>query len=126
MSLVGVVILKFTHAIARVLERIEVWAGRGATFNASLLEAGLLLHCVEAAMTVGSWPPRASHRASAAFTTAAAVSYRFSHGRRKADQKHRKKKVIVRFGYTSYDQRLRKTVHKYRLPQVGIVNSKFN
>ncbi len=38
-----------------------------------LLGAGLLLCCVEAAATVGSWPPRASHRASAAFTMAAAV-----------------------------------------------------
>jgi hypothetical protein len=32
-----------------------------------------MLRCVEAALTVGSWPPRASHRASAAFTMAAAV-----------------------------------------------------
>ncbi len=38
-----------------------------------LLGAGLLLRCVEAAATVGSWPPRASHRASTAFTMAAAV-----------------------------------------------------
>ena len=38
-----------------------------------LLGAGLLLRCVEVAATVGSWPPRASHRASAAFTMAAAV-----------------------------------------------------
>ncbi len=40
-----------------------------------LLGAGLLLCCVEAAATVGSWPPRASHRASAAFTMAAAVPW---------------------------------------------------
>jgi hypothetical protein len=38
-----------------------------------LLGAGLLLRCVEAAATIGSWPLRASHRASAAFTMAAAV-----------------------------------------------------
>ncbi len=38
-----------------------------------LLGAGLLLHCVVAAATVGSWPPRVSHRVSAAFTMAAAV-----------------------------------------------------
>jgi hypothetical protein len=37
-----------------------------------LLGAGLLLRCAEVAATVGSWPPRASHRASAAFTIAAA------------------------------------------------------
>jgi hypothetical protein len=29
----GVVTVKFTHIIARVLEIIEVWAGRGATFD---------------------------------------------------------------------------------------------
>jgi hypothetical protein len=40
-----------------------------------LLGAGLLLRCVEAASTVGSWPPQASHRASAAFTMAAAVPW---------------------------------------------------
>jgi hypothetical protein len=40
-----------------------------------LLGAGLLLCCVEAAATVGSWPPQASHRASAAFIMAAAVSW---------------------------------------------------
>ncbi len=40
-----------------------------------LLGAGLLLRWVEAAGTVGSWPPRASHRASAAFILAAAVSW---------------------------------------------------
>ncbi len=38
-----------------------------------LLGAGLLLRCVKAAATVGSWSPRASHRASAALTMAAAV-----------------------------------------------------
>jgi hypothetical protein len=75
--------LKFTHAIARVLKLVEIWAGRGATFGAALppllsplfplLGVGLLLHCVEAAATVGSWRPRASHRASAALTMAAAV-----------------------------------------------------
>ncbi len=40
-----------------------------------LLGAGLLFCCVEAAATVGSWLPRASHRASAAFTMAAAISW---------------------------------------------------
>ncbi len=40
-----------------------------------LLRAGLLFRCVEAAATVGSWPPRASHRVSAAFTMAAAVPW---------------------------------------------------
>jgi hypothetical protein len=31
-SLMGEVIVKFTHAIARVLERIEVWAWKGGDF----------------------------------------------------------------------------------------------
>jgi hypothetical protein len=38
-----------------------------------LLGVGLLLRCVRAAATVWSWPSRASHRVSAAFTMAAAV-----------------------------------------------------
>jgi hypothetical protein len=32
-SLEGVVIMKFTHAIARVLEGIKIRAGRGAAFG---------------------------------------------------------------------------------------------
>jgi hypothetical protein len=40
-----------------------------------LLGVGLLLRCVEAAATKGSWPPRMSHRASTAFTMAAAVPW---------------------------------------------------
>ncbi len=32
-SPIGVVIVKFAHAIARVLERVKIWAGRGATFG---------------------------------------------------------------------------------------------
>ncbi len=77
--------MKFTDAIARVLEGMKIWAGRGVTFGAGashflsplvpLLEAGLLLRCVEAAATVGPWPPRGSHRASAAFTMATAVPW---------------------------------------------------
>ncbi len=33
MSLVGVIVVKFTDAIARVLEQIKVRAGRGASFR---------------------------------------------------------------------------------------------
>ncbi len=36
MTLVGVVIMKFAHAIARVLKREEIWAGGGATFGAGV------------------------------------------------------------------------------------------
>jgi hypothetical protein len=35
-SLVGIVIMKFAHAIARVLKRLEIWAGRGVTFGAGV------------------------------------------------------------------------------------------
>ncbi len=54
MSLVGVVIGKFTHAIARVVKRIEIRVGRRATFGMGiatsfvvffpLAGAGFLLH----------------------------------------------------------------------------------
>ncbi len=81
----GVIIVKFAHAIARVLEWMKIWTGRGWLLGQalplllsplfSLLGAGLLLCCVEAAATVGSWPPWVSHRASAAFTMAAAVPW---------------------------------------------------
>ncbi len=36
MSLMGVVVVKFTDAIARVLKRIKIGAGRGATFGAGI------------------------------------------------------------------------------------------
>ncbi len=36
MSLVGVIVVKFTDAIARVLERRKVRAGRGASFRAGV------------------------------------------------------------------------------------------
>ena len=32
----SVVVVKFADAIARVLERIEIWAGGGATFGAGV------------------------------------------------------------------------------------------
>jgi hypothetical protein len=46
-SLMGVVIVKFTHDTARVLERIEVWAGRGVTFGAGVTTSFVasLCHC---------------------------------------------------------------------------------
>ncbi len=57
-------IVKFAHAIVRVLKGVEIWAGRGATFGTGvnpllsplfpLLGAGFLLRCVKAAATVGS------------------------------------------------------------------------
>ncbi len=32
-SPIGVIIVKFAHAIARVLEGVKIWTGRGATFG---------------------------------------------------------------------------------------------
>ncbi len=108
-SPIGVIIVKLANAIAWVLEWMKIWAGRGQLLGRALpllfsplfplLGVGLLLRCVEAAATVGSWPPQASHRASAAFTMAAAIPWapaptRFSHGWRKADQKHWRKRSL--------------------------------
>jgi hypothetical protein len=56
----------------------ENLCGKGALpplLSLLFLLLGLLLRCVEAAATVGSWPPRVSHRASAAFTMAVAVPW---------------------------------------------------
>ncbi len=35
-SPIGVLVVKFAHAIARVLKKMEIWAGRGATFGAGV------------------------------------------------------------------------------------------
>jgi hypothetical protein len=80
---VGVVVVKLTHAIARVVKRIEVWPGKRATFG-----MGVTAPFVTLLPVYWSWAPnslccgrcdhgvvapRASHKASAAFTTAAAI-----------------------------------------------------
>ncbi len=82
MNLVGVVIMKFAHTIARVLEGIEIWPGRGATFG-----AGVTAPFVASPPAVGSRAPtllsrgsrdyrvETAHRASAAFTMSAAVMW---------------------------------------------------
>jgi hypothetical protein len=66
-SLVGVIIVTFAHTIARVVEGIEIGAGRGAAFGMGiaalflplfpLVGAGLLFCLVVAAATVGLSPP---------------------------------------------------------------------
>ncbi len=82
MSLVGVVIMKFALAIARVLEGIEIWAGGGGGnfwrgHNHSVYR--LSSRCWEQgsyfAESWQAWPPWVSHRASVAFTMAAAVMW---------------------------------------------------
>ncbi len=85
MSPVGVVIVKFTRAIAiaRVLIRVNVRAGRGATFGAGVTALFVAYLPVvrsraptslsRGGATIGLWPLRVSHRVSAAFTMAAAI-----------------------------------------------------
>ncbi len=75
MSLVGVIVVKLTDAIARVLKGIKIRAGRGSTLERALplllsprfplLGARLLLRWIMVAGTAKSWPPQASHRVSA-------------------------------------------------------------
>ncbi len=52
MSLMGVVVVKFTDASARVLKGIEIWAGWGATFG-----AGVTAPFVASPPAVGSRAP---------------------------------------------------------------------
>ncbi len=71
----GVVVVKFKHTIARVLKRIEFRAGRRVTFRTGVAAPFVTLLPVgwswaptslcRGGHTMGSWPPRASHRASA-------------------------------------------------------------
>ncbi len=82
---IGVVVVKFTHAIARVLKRMKIWVGRGVTF-----EAGITASFVASLPTAGSGASASLfqgscdrrvvaapsvHRASAAFTMAVAVPW---------------------------------------------------
>ncbi len=52
MSLMGIVVVKFTDAIARVLKQIKIGAGRGATFG-----AGVAASFVTSLPAVGSRAP---------------------------------------------------------------------
>ncbi len=47
----GVVVVKLTHAIARVVKRIEVWARRRATFGTGVAAVTLLPVCWSWALT---------------------------------------------------------------------------
>ncbi len=111
MSLKGVIIVKFTHAIARVLKQIKVWAGGGATFGvgvtgpfvaslpAARSRAPTVLcrgGCDREVVAASSIPPGVCSLHHGCSRLVGASSYCFSHGRRKADQKHGKKKIIVR------------------------------
>jgi hypothetical protein len=51
-SPIGVIIVKFAHAIARVLEGVKIWAERGATFG-----TGVTAPFVASLPAVGSGAP---------------------------------------------------------------------
>jgi hypothetical protein len=107
----GVVIVKYTHAIARVLKIIKVRVGRGATFG-----VGVTASFVASLPAVGSrastslcrggcncWvvPTLSIPRGVCSLhhgcsRLVGASSYRFLHGMRQADQKHGKEKIVVR------------------------------
>jgi hypothetical protein len=107
----GVVIVKYTHPIARVLKIIKVRVGRGATFG-----VGVTASFVASLPAVGSRAPTLLCRGGWDCWVVAtlsipqgvcslhhgcshlmgASSYRFSHGMRQADQKHGKEKIVVR------------------------------
>jgi hypothetical protein len=105
-SLMGIIIVKFSQAIAKVLKRIKVWAGGGVTFGVGITapfvaslpasRSGAPTALYQGGCDRWVVSPQASHRASAAFTMAAAVSWVPAPKGRKADQKHGKEKIIVR------------------------------
>ncbi len=107
MSLMGVVIVKFTHTIARVLERVEIRAGRGVTFGAGI--AGPLVALLptvgsraSASLSHGSRNRRVGAASSipqgvcslhhGCSRPVVASSYRFTHGWRQANKEQSQKK----------------------------------
>ncbi len=110
MSLAGVVIVKFTLAIARDLKRIEVGAGRGATFG-----TGVAVPFVSVLLAVRSKVPASLSRGGRDCRVVAtssisqgicslhqvcarlvvASSYRFMHGRWQANKKHCQEEICV-------------------------------
>ncbi len=61
--------MKFAHAIARVLEGVEIWAGRGATFG-----TGVTAPFVASLPPVGSGAPASLCRGSCDRGIVAALS----------------------------------------------------
>jgi hypothetical protein len=106
----GVVVVKFTDVIARVLKGIEIWAGGGATFG-----VGVTTPFVASPPAVGSRAPTSLSRGGCDRRIGAASSipqgicglhhgrgcrvvassYCFTHGRGKANKEHGQKKIIV-------------------------------
>jgi hypothetical protein len=102
-SLMGLIIVKFTHAIAMVLKGIQIWVVRGATFGVGVTapfvsslpvarsRAPTLLcrgGCDCRVVPASSIPQGVCSLPHGCSCLVGASSYRFSHGRRKADQKH--------------------------------------
>ncbi len=111
-SLIGVIIMKFAHAITRVLKWIKNWAGRGATFGGGVTAPFVAsLPAARSRAPTSLCPGGCDCRVVAApsipqgvcslhhgcIRHVGASSYLVSHGRRKVDQKHWKKKIIVRW-----------------------------
>jgi hypothetical protein len=108
---VGVVVVKFTDAIARVLKGVKIRAGRGASFG-----AGVAAPLVTLLPVVRSRAPTSlsrggrNHRVVAAPSIpqgvcslhhgcgclAVASPYCFSHGRRQTNKEHGQEKIQVR------------------------------
>jgi hypothetical protein len=111
-SPVDIIIMKFAHAIARVLKSMEIWAGRGgkATFG-----AGVTAPFVTSPLAVGSRAPTLLSRGGCDCRVMAASSipqgirglhhgrdchvvastYCFTHGWWQGNKKHGQKKIIV-------------------------------
>ncbi len=109
MSLVNIIVVKFTDAIARVLEQIKSGQEGGATFRVgvtTLFVASLPVvmsraptalsrgGCDCGALAASSIPQGVCSLHHGCSRPMGASSYCFSHGRRKVNQKHGKKDII--------------------------------
>jgi hypothetical protein len=104
-SPIGVVIVKFAHAIARVLKQMKIWAGGGATFG-----AGVTALFVASPPVVGSRAPTSlscgGRDCRVIATSSIPQGIRgihhgrgcrvVPHGRGKVNNKHGQEKIIVR------------------------------
>jgi hypothetical protein len=99
----GVIIVKFAHAIARFLKGIKVWAGKGATFGASVTTSYVASlpaarsraptslcrgGCDCRVVAASSIPQGICSLYYGCSRLVGASSYCFSHGWRESDQKN--------------------------------------
>jgi hypothetical protein len=109
-SLAGIVIVRFTLAIARVLKRIEVLAGRGAAFGMDVAVPFVsLLPAVRSREPTSLSHVGRDRRVVATSSIPQGIcslhqgcghlvvegSYRFTHGRWQADKKHCQEEICV-------------------------------